>query len=314
MNNRVFASLMVCGCLVSVLVVLISQPFGHVMENRAVIVSWDGGKPSAIGRLVARGQLPVVAQLMRQGAYTLTARTIVPSSTLPSHASMLSGLTPEGHKVFWNNYQADKGYIQVPTVFLLAKQAGLMTGMVYSKKKLHHLAVPGSVDEEIFVAEDASSVARHSVRLLKRNPVHLLFVHFSDPDAAGHQDGWGSDKKGEPPSPAFLDALKACDRATGLLVTFLKSAGLWDRTLLIVTADHGGQGKQHGSADDEDVLIPWVASGGLAAKKGKLWLMVKTMDTAPTVLLALGLPIPSDWDGKPIRNALKPPISFIRAY
>jgi len=65
-------------------------------DRTVVIVSWDGGKPSVIRDLAQRGELPTIRSMMADGSYTFAAETIVPSSTLPSHASMLTGLNPPG--------------------------------------------------------------------------------------------------------------------------------------------------------------------------------------------------------------------------
>lgn len=100
-------------------------------------------------------------------------------------------------------------------------------------------------------------------------------------------------------------ALRRCDGATGTLVAALKRNGQWAKTLLIVTADHGGRDRTHRTANPEDVRIPWIAAGGLAAKAGELNEPVRTMDTAATALAALGLSVPNDWDGKPVWAALR---------
>ncbi len=273
-------------------------------DHFVVILSWDGGKPTVIADLMDRGHLPVTAQLVRQGAFTFSARTTLPSSTLPSHASMVTGVGPDRHRILWNDYREENGYVLLPTVFSLARSQGLRTAMVYSKKKFRHLAPPGSLDGDAFVSSDAVEVAQRAVELLRRIRPHILLVHFSDPDSAGHSYGWGNIKKGVAPSPQFMDALRRCDRATGLIVETLKSEGIWSRTLVIVTADHGGHDRRHGSDDEEDVLIPWIAAGGLAARTGQINRKVVTMDTAATAVFALGLPVPSDWDGKPVTEAI----------
>ena len=73
---------------------------------------------------------------------------------------------------------------------------------------------------------------------------------------------------------------------------------------MIVTADHGGHDRDHGSQDLRDVTIPWVA-WGRGVKPGKLVQGVKTMDTAATVLNLLGVPEPANWVGKPVIEAFE---------
>ena len=285
--------------------ITVAVAFAASEDRTVVIVSWDGGKPSVIRALTQRGELPTINALMADGSYTFTAETIVPSSTLPSHASMLTGLSYRRHGVTWNSYQPEKGTVTVATVFELAKKAGLRTAMVFSKEKFKHFAKPKTVDVVEYVRGDAEKVAEVVVRVLTNQKPNLLFVHFHDPDSAGHAFGWGNEGKGIPPSDEFLVALRRCDRATGIIVAALKRLGQWTKTLLIVTADHGGHDRTHGTANPEDVRIPWIAAGGLAAKAGALNEHVRTMDTAATALAALGLSVPNDWDGKPVWVALR---------
>ncbi|MCS7191925.1 MAG: alkaline phosphatase family protein [Armatimonadetes bacterium] len=275
-------------------------------DRTVVIISWDGGKPSVIRQMVKEARLPNIYSLLIEGSYSWTAQTIVPSSTLQSHTSMVTGLTMQRHGVTWNDkFREEKGFVKVPTIFELAKKAGLKTAMVVSKSKLKQFAKPGTLDAEEYVKGDATKVAEVAVKVIEQVKPNLMLVHISDPDNVGHSYGWGNEKKGIPPSQEFLNALKRCDKATGEIVRALKRNGQWQKALVIITADHGGHDKTHGSADPEDVNIPWIAAGGLAAKKGELQGQIKTMDTAATALAALGIRAPDDWDGKPVWEALK---------
>ena len=72
---------------------------------------------------------------------------------------------------------------------------------------------------------------------------------------------------------------------------------------LIVTADHGGHGTNHGSDDPRDVTIPWIA-WGQGVKPGVLSAStVRTMDTAATVLWLLAVDQPVDWTGRAVVEA-----------
>ncbi|MFN4179515.1 MAG: alkaline phosphatase family protein [Armatimonadota bacterium] len=292
--------------LVFTLLAIIAQPFAAQPDRTVVIVSWDGGKPSVVQKLVKEGKLPTIKALLSEGSYSWSAQTVVPSSTLPSHTSMVTGVTIQRHGVTWNDkFREDEGFVKVPTIFELAKRAGLKTATVVSKSKLKQFAKPGTLDAEEYVGGDADKVAKVSVKVIEEVKPNLMLVHFSDPDSAGHRYGWGNEKEGVPPSQEFIEALQRCDKATGEIVNALKRNGRWQRALVIVTADHGGHNRTHGSADPEDVNIPWIAAGGLAAQNGELKGQIKTMDTAATALAALGLNVPADWDGKPVWAALR---------
>jgi hypothetical protein len=112
--------------------------------KHVVIVSVDGLRPDMLLRVNA----PVIKSLMRTGTYSMWARTTEVSITLPSHVSMLTGVTPERHAIWWN-IEVDKEYMRypaVPTIFQLAKQNGKTTALAVGKGKLEALGRPGSLD------------------------------------------------------------------------------------------------------------------------------------------------------------------------
>lgn len=124
---------------------------------------------------------------------------------------------------------------------------------------------------------------------------NLLFVHLTDPDAAGHAHGWMSREYGR----GVLRADAALER---LLRAADQAYGVGEYTV-IVTADHGGNGRDHGSDHIHDVTIPWIAWGRGVQPGEIVSPKVTTMDTASTVLFLLGLDEPTGWAGVPIRNA-----------
>lgn len=58
-----------------------------------------------------------------------------------------------------------------------------------------------------------------------------FFFHFEEPDRAGHRYGENS--------AGYSDAIRDDDRWLGLIVGKLKALGIYDRTLVYVTSDHG---------------------------------------------------------------------------
>ena len=66
-----------------------------------IIVSRDGAKPAVLNELVQKGRLPALKNLMAEGCWTWSARTILPSSTLPSHVSTFTGVPPKTHGITW---------------------------------------------------------------------------------------------------------------------------------------------------------------------------------------------------------------------
>jgi len=265
--------------------------------RRVLIVSYDGLRPEAI----ELAPMPVLQSLMETSAFTLKAQTIYPSSTLPAHSSMLGGMCPSKHGAVWNDYLPLLGYAHGTDLFDLAHAAGLKTVMYVGKEKLRQVTEPASTDVYVFINDRDLVIVD---QLLDHFPLDfgLMFVHFPLVDMMGHEYGWLS--------PEQLSVAFRGDEALGKLLEGLDLRGLRTETLIIVTSDHGGHGTTHGYSYPEDMTIPWIASGpGIVPTQ--LTTQVQTMDTAATAAWALGLPIPAEWDGRPVTEALGLPVEAI---
>jgi arylsulfatase A-like enzyme len=256
-----------------------------------LIISVDGLRPDAI-RLA---DTPNLDRLIGEGAVVWKAQTVLPSATLPAHTSMLSGSSPEVHGVLWNNYEPERGYVPLPTLFSVAHDAGLSTAMFVGKAKLEHIAVPDTVDNFGYVTGGDAQVARQAADYLRRASPDVLFVHLPDVDTTGHLHGWLS-------SPQ-LDFVTRADKAVGVLLDTLERMGRRDSTLILVTADHGGIGTSHGGSDEESMTIPWIIAGPGVHAGHEIGSEVRVYDTAATAAWALGLPLPAEWEGRPVMEA-----------
>jgi len=134
----------------------------------------------------------------------------------------------------------------------------------------------------------------------------LVVVHQALVDEVGHASGWGSQPQLD--SMAVLDA-----RAAAIVEAIEEVDPTWEETLLLVTAYHGGDGTGHDPYQDQALYesripellrVPWIAYGvGVKAGTrlddptpgGRAGRYVNIMDTAPTVMHALGIPSPPDW-------------------
>ncbi len=273
-----------------------SRPSSSVTRN-VVLVSIDGLRPDAIAVFKA----PTLSKLIAEGSFTLAATTILPSKTLPSHTSMLTGEPPDRHGVLWNDAFSDEpGTLKIPTIFGAARSRGYRTAAFFSKSKFSHLQVPGTLDYSQspggwFGRWSSASTLTDVEKHLNSAKPNLLFVHLTDPDVAGHAHGWMSREYGRGvlrADAALERLLRAADRAYGV-----------GEYTIIVTADHGGNGRDHGTDHIHDVTIPWIAWGRGVQPGEIISSKVSTMDTASTVLFLLGLDEPTGWAGVPIRNA-----------
>ncbi|MCS7034059.1 MAG: alkaline phosphatase family protein, partial [Phycisphaerae bacterium] len=232
------------------------------------------------------------------------ARTTPQSITLPSHVSMLTGVSPSVHGIEWN---ADLPLAQPvfparPTLFELAKGAGLRTAMAVGKSKMAMLAPPAVLDHAWITPLAACSdreVLEQALRILREHRPDVLFIHLPQVDNVGHAHGWGT--------PEQLAAVANADDCVGQIVAAVDELGRADSTLLIVSSDHGGAGRTHGPDDPRSRAIPWIAVGPGVRPDFDLTRLgkdfeIQTYDTFATACFALGIQPRSRIDGKPIRE------------
>ncbi|MBS0630471.1 MAG: alkaline phosphatase family protein [Verrucomicrobia bacterium] len=272
--------------------------------EHVLIISVDGMRPDC----ALRADMPVLRGLMREGAYTFWAKTTAVSVTLPSHTSMLTGVTPAKHGIVWNKELPfrEPVYPAMPTILELATQAGYDTAMIAGKTKLALLNKPGTISHVFLPAPKQevtdALVADDAIRIIAAYQPALTFVHFPGPDATGHAKGWGS--------PEQIATLEGIDRQLARLRAALDQAGILGSTVIIVSADHGGAGLTHGADDVRSRHIPWIISGPGLRKNYDLTrdaaLEVRTEDTCATACYLLGLPLKEYFDGKPVYAAFAP--------
>lgn len=275
--------------------------------THVVIISIDGCRPD----LLLRADTPVIHGLLPKASFTFWARTTAESITLPSHTSMVTGVVPIKHGIQWNaDLPLTKPiYPGYPTIFQLAKKAGFTTAMSAGKSKFTTLAVPGSLDEE-FVPEKSTTedpeVTGHAVEFIRDHQPQVLFVHLPSDDNVGHAKGWGT--------PEQLKALATADGCIGQIIKAVDDAKLTDSTAFIITADHGGFGRQHGPDDPRCRFIPWICFGPGIRQNLDLTTLdfsttgkdnVDTEDTFATACYLLGIPIEKKVDGKAVTQIIQ---------
>jgi predicted AlkP superfamily pyrophosphatase or phosphodiesterase len=260
-----------------------------------VLISIDGLRPDAIQRAGATTLL----RMMAEGAYSLEARTVYPSRTLPAHVSMLTGVEPAVHGVTWNEDRtAELGPVTVATVFDVAEAAGLSTAAFVAKSKMRHLfkhdapataLAPRGLD--LATADRiVDAVANH----LRFHAPDLLFIHLGEPDIAGHAFGWMG--------WVYRWAVRRSDQAVSAILQAADARYGTGNYTVIITSDHGGHQRGHGSAQPVDMLIPWILRDA-GVQPGRITEPVRTTDTAATVLWLLGLGGAGEMAGRPIRSA-----------
>jgi predicted AlkP superfamily pyrophosphatase or phosphodiesterase len=268
---------------------------GRVTDH-VLVISVDGLRPDAIAKYHAK----TLERLMAQGRYSLTAQTISISNTLPSHTSMLTGVDADQHKITWNKDRSgDFGHVEVPTVFGLARNAGFTTAAFYSKSKFHHIDAPETIGyvrgpKGGVIPWNSGKVADLVIPHLAEARPNLTFIHLADADFAGHNFGWMQHMYGM--------AVRQADIAVARILDGADKAFGPGRYTVVITSDHGGHKKGHGTTDPVDTTIPWIVSGA-GVQPGQALSGIRTMDTAATVLWMLNIAAPPTLVGKPVVDA-----------
>ena len=141
-------------------------------------------------------------------------------------------------------------------------------------------------------------MADAAVSIINEHQPQVLFVHFPDCDVVGHAIGWGT--------PEQVATVSNADKDLGKLLKALGQQHLTDKTLIIISADHGGNGRTHGGLDPRSQHIPWIAAGpgikhGYDLTRNQK-LIVATYDTFATACFVMHIPLPDHIDGKPVMD------------
>jgi len=226
--------------------------------------------------------------------------------TLPSHASMLTGVYPFVHKVRDNGtfrlhadnqtlaeILRDAGYATAAQVgaFVMNQSFGLDQGFDVYRDVGYTLAEEAR--ERAGSEIDAEQVTDGAIKLLGRvapGPF-FMFVHYFDPHQPYAPPKRLADKYFDP----YSAEIAFVDEQLGRLLDALAEQGLDDDTLIVLTSDHGEGLGQHGETThaffvyDTTLRVPLIfwSPGRLPAG----WTTaecVRSIDIAPTILALLG--------------------------
>jgi arylsulfatase A-like enzyme len=161
----------------------------------------------------------------------------------------------------------------------------------------------------------------------------FLFLHFKDPHepyVAHPPDGTGYARLRVPDPPAAMaDTLRRAydgeiaylDEQLGRLVAGLERRGLYDGTLVVLTADHGEELHEHGgwwhgtTLYDEQLRVPLVVKPVRGVTGRVVDELATSLDVAPTILRAVGLAPAPTMQGLalPLDGAPPPPRELVFA-
>jgi predicted AlkP superfamily pyrophosphatase or phosphodiesterase len=242
---------------------LVAQTAKHV-----IFLTIDGFRPDFY--LDSGWQTPNLHMLMKDGAYAKGVNSVFPSMTYPSHTTIVTGVQPAKHGIFYNNIFTPDGArqqpywqdssIHVPTIWKAAKDKGMTVASLYwpvsanapvdynipdigglGDEIREQYSLPkgfyAEVKKEVFGGVDKidhgknQNIAKIAAYIIKKSKPQLMTIHVFSVDGAAHAVG----RNGTQVQEAVADA----DAAVGIIMEALKAAGIWENTVLLIGGDHG---------------------------------------------------------------------------
>ncbi len=303
---------------------------GEVVPLSVVIITLDTTRADALG---AYGQpLPSSPRIDAMAAGGTLFEQVVAStpSTLPSHATLFTGRQPYSHGVRSNfGYRLsdenvtlaerlrDRGYATQAEIAspVLQGTTHLDQGFdvyreVQTSKPTLQFLEKAEARLPTRSAEDITERGLAFLREVAEQPF-LLWLHYYD----AHEPL-------DPPEPfrseiagsRYLAEVRRTDHQVGRVLDELEALGLRERSLVVLTADHGEALGQHGEQThsflvyDSTMRVPLVFWGADVVPRGqRVASLVRLADVTPTLLDLLGLSPAQDVQGISLRPLLETP-------
>lgn len=301
----------------------LDQPLisGQEKKFNLLLVTIDTLRADHVGIYGGQAETPVMDKLARMGVMFTRTYTHVPL-TLPSHCSLLTGTIPPVHGVRDNGYRFSRpnktlaeifkanGYVTAAFVgaFPLDSRFGLDKGFdlyddAYGSRNLQR--------DLSFVERKGEEVTSRASTWLasNRDKNFFLWLHYFDPHAPY-----------EPPPPfdrnyrgrEYQGEIAYTDKMLGEFLAKLDSLGLTEKTLIVITSDHGEalgehQEKTHGIfIYDSTMRVPLILSNQKLLPSGRVInALTGLTDVFPTVLDLLNIPISNkEIQGKSLKSTI----------
>jgi len=292
-------------------------------QPNLLLVTLDTTRADRLGYAAHEGaRTPNLDALAMDSAIFTNARTHVPL-TLPSHASLLTGILPTGHGIHVNMQGALPG--EVRTLGQSFQSAGYQTGASVAAWVLaarfglsRGFGTYGDVDEDLedvtaLAERPGDEIADETLAWLEANGDQPFFywAHFFDAHDP-YKPPVGFQDLAEP----YDGELAFVDHQVGRLLDWLEESGKAKDTLVVVVGDHGEDLGQHGEGShgllnyDGTLRIPLLMRMPGRIEYRLIDDGVGLIDIAPTICELLDLNAPGDMDGRslvPVIDGGSPP-------
>ena len=254
------------------------------INNKILIIGIDGFRSDAMTQEIT----PSIYEFSQRNVYkNLSHLTEEDTYSGPNWSSILTGVHYNKHNVTDNSFGG--GLFNIfPTFFNYIENNvnSINTSSIVNWLPINQKILSKDVDYYSKSQISDSIVFIEALNLLlNNNPVEpdILFLHFDELDAAGHNFGFS------PNIIEYRETLKNIDLYVDSLVGIIDNKRLFDENwMCIIVSDHGGDGYSHGDYNNikirETVFIVEHPSQNF-----KLQHKSNMTDIAPTVLDFIGI-------------------------
>jgi arylsulfatase A-like enzyme/Flp pilus assembly protein TadD len=295
-----------------------------------LLITIDTLRADALGAYdTSRRNSPNIDRLAAEGVLFEQVVASAPS-TLPSHSSIMTGKQPYAHGVRSNN-----GYVLAEANVTLAerlREAGYATAAEVAapvigrrtqlnqgfeqytdtnsfEAKLKRVSIDqgGTWESRELQEREGADITRRGIQFLgrHRDDPFFLWLHYFDPHAPYAAPPQFSARF---PDSAYHAEVAYVDHQIGLVIAELERLGLAERTLLVLTNDHGEGLGEHDELThahlvyDTTIRVPLILWGPPELRRGATFdTLVRSVDIAPTLLDWLGLPALEQAQGRSLR-------------
>jgi predicted AlkP superfamily pyrophosphatase or phosphodiesterase len=281
------------------------SPGGRV--RKTLVIGIDGCRVDCLTKKAA----PALSELADGGRFAVQAyaggplgtKAEQPTVSGPGWCTILTGVWVDKHGVRGNDFKANnlspdkyphffyrlKG--EVPALRLASSTGwdAIENHIVSPVKDSFAFRFKGDGSGDHHEKGDAQVQEQLKKRLTGEND-DLLFVHYDQCDGAGHKYGFG------PKIPQYLQAIGSVDKLVAEDVALIKARKSYanEDWLILVTTDHGGEGRNHGAQSELCRTIFVIANGpGIEARKIRS--PVSQSCIAPTVADWFSIPVKPAW-------------------
>lgn len=254
------------------------------MNEKVFLILGDGMRSDS---LEACGH-PFPKKLIDEGISYLDAKSLVPTVTLPCHLSLFYSVPPETHGILANTFvpQARK----TDGIFEQIHKAGKKAAVFHGWEKFRDISQIGMLAYSCFISESkykfvSPVLIDKAIKFAKERSPDFIFINIGEPDIAGHNYGHMAE-----------EYLKAVYNTWSYIEKVYNEVG--KDYSIIITADHGGHDRTHGTDMIEDLTIPIIIKTPF--KSSKQVEKANIIDITPTIATLMGIEKSVDWEGRSI--------------